>query len=89
MARSTGDKDIIGRAEGVCEAIDTMVSHAARMVNQVLLHPNPRPYTLKPNTHAIYSTFVVLFRRYPRDNRGKAVALNVTSLTLITPRDKT
>ena len=54
VARSTGDKDIIGRAEGVCEAIDTMVAHAARMVNQVLLHPNPIPYTLKPNTHAIY-----------------------------------
>ena len=34
-ALHTGDKDIIGRAEGLCESIDTMLAHAARMVNQV------------------------------------------------------
>ena len=35
VARATEDKDVIGRAMALCESIDTMIAHAARMVNQV------------------------------------------------------
>ena len=33
-ANATNNKDILGRARSVCESIDTMIGHTARLVNQ-------------------------------------------------------
>ena len=40
VVRDTQDKDILGRAEGVCRCIDDYVAHVARMVNQERYWPN-------------------------------------------------
>ena len=40
VSRATCDKDIIGRAEDLCQSIDIMVAHSARIVNQERYWPD-------------------------------------------------